>query len=328
MKFSPTKLVAAATSVAIASLSLLGTSAAVAETRYPDRPIRLIVPFSPGGGTDVQARLVAQSLEDTIGQPVVVENRPGAAGTIGAQTASNAKPDGYTLLFGSTSLASESALNPNAGFNILEDLTPISIVTQVPFMMVVACDSGIKTTAELIEVAKESPETMNYASWGYGSTGNIIGEMFKLETGTDMMHIPYKGESPAAIGLIGGDTQMTFLSPVQLPHVESGKLCPLAITGGKRMDALPDVPTIEESGVENVHMPMWYGVMVPANTPDDVVNKLETKLQEAITSEKFVKLATSMSLDIIGSTREEFTEQIVNDTETIVELSKKTTLRQ
>jgi tripartite-type tricarboxylate transporter receptor subunit TctC len=263
-----------------------------------------------------------------MGQSVVVVNRPGAAGGIGARAAAASKADGYTLLFGTTSLASESAINENAGFDIMADFIPVSMITNVPFMMVVSCESKIKTTADLIKAAKSAPGKLNYASWGYGSTGNIMGEMFKLATGTDLIHVPYKGESPAAMGLLSGETHMTFLSPVQLPHVKAGKLCPLAITGGKRMPALPGVPTIEEAGVQGVDMPMWYGIMVPANTPDEVVRKLKSDLSEAITSEEFVATAASMSLDIIGSTTEQYKKQILNDTKTVVELSKKTRLRE
>jgi tripartite-type tricarboxylate transporter receptor subunit TctC len=315
-------------SLAAAALSLFCAQSATATTDYPNRALTLIVPFAPGGGTDIQARLVAKGLEKTIGQSVIVVNRPGAAGGIGARSVAASKADGYTLLFGTTSLASESAINENAGFDIMADFIPVSMITNVPFMMVVSCESPIKTTADLVKAAKSAPGKLNYASWGYGSTGNIMGEMFKLATGTDLVHVPYKGESPAAIGLLGGETDMTFLSPVQLPHVKAGKLCPLAITGGKRMAALPDVPTIEETGVQGVDMPMWYGIMVPANTPDEVVHKLKNGLSEAIASEEFVATAASMSLDIVGSTTEEYKQQIINDTKTIVELSKKTRLRE
>lgn len=315
-------------SIALAGLSLATAQPAAASTDYPNKPLTLVVPFAPGGGTDIQARLVASALEETLGETVVVVNRPGAAGGIGARSVASAAPDGYTLLFGTTSLASESAINENAGFDIMKDFKAVSMITNVPFMMVVSCDSGITSTAQLVEAAKKKPGQMYYASWGYGSTGNIMGEMFKLATGTEMIHVPYKGESPAAIGLIGGETHMTFLSPVQLPHVRAGKLCPLAITGGKRMAALPDVPTIEETGINNVHMPMWYGVMVPSKTPTEVVDKLSTALSKAVKSEAFLEKAAAMSLDIIGSTGQEYEQQIAHDTQTIIELSKKTRLRE
>ncbi len=314
--------------IAAAALSLLCVHSTAAATDYPNRTLTLIVPFAPGGGTDIQARMVAKGLEKTMGQPVVVVNRPGAAGGIGARAAAASKADGYTLLFGTTSLASESAINENAGFDIMADFIPVSMITNVPFMMVVSCDSKIKTIADLIDAAKKAPGKLNYSSWGYGSTGNIMGEMFKLATGTNLVHVPYKGESPAAMSLLSGETDMTFLSPVQLPHVKGGKLCPLAITGGKRMPALPDVATIEETGVHGVDMPMWYGIMVPANTPDEVVSKLKDDLSAAITSEEFVTTAASMSLDIIGSTSDAFKQQILNDTKTVIDLSKKTKLRQ
>lgn len=321
-----------ATRTAVATSILLAsgfyTTGAIAEQAYPNRAVTIIVPFAAGGSTDVQARLVAKGLQAVMGQPFVVENKAGASGSIGARAAAGAKPDGYTLLFGTTSTASETVLNKEAGFDIRTDFTPISMISNVPFMMAVSCSSGIKTPADLVKRAKENPGKLNYASWGYGSTGNIIGEMFKLATKTDLTHVPYKGESPAAMSLISGETDLAFLSPVQLPQVKAGKLCAIAITGGKRMSALPDVPTIEEAGIQDVHMPMWSGLMVPAKTSNEVVTTIAHALDKALKSEDLVKAANSMSLEIIGSSPKAFKEQINGDIKTVTDLSKKTKLRQ
>ncbi|CAB3890677.1 MAG: hypothetical protein K0S02_2853 [Achromobacter mucicolens] len=318
----------AAAAAALLLASGFGTTTATAETPYPSRPVTIIVPFAAGGSTDVQARLVAKSLQAVMGQPFVVENKAGASGSIGARAAAASKPDGYTLLFGTTSTASETVLNKEAGFDIRTDFTPISMITNVPFMMAVSCSSGIKTPADLVKRAKENPGKLNYASWGYGSTGNIIGEMLKLATKTDLTHVPYKGESPAAMSVISGETDLAFLSPVQLPQVKAGKLCAIAITGGKRMSALPDVPTIEEAGIEGVHMPMWSGLMVPAKASNDVVATLSHALDKALKSDDLVKAANSMSLEIIGSSPEAFKDQINGDIKTVTDLSQKTKLRQ
>lgn len=319
------------TRATVAVLSLLSgifPTVATAQNSYPNKPVTIIVPFAAGGSTDVQARLVAKSLQTITGQPFVVENKAGASGSIGARAAASAKADGYTLLFGTTSTASETVLNKDAGFDIRTDFAPISMISNVPFMMVVSCSSGIKTPGDLIKKAKENPGKLNYASWGYGSTGNIISEMFKLSTKTELTHVPYKGESPAAVSVMSGETDVAFLSPVQLSQVKAGKLCPIAITGGKRMSALPDVPTIEEAGVAAVHMPMWSGVLAPAKTPTDVVATLSQALEKALKSDELLKTANGMSIEIIGSSPKAFRDQINGDIQTVKELSQKTRLKE
>jgi tripartite-type tricarboxylate transporter receptor subunit TctC len=317
-----------ATHAVLLLISGMLPTVATAENPYPNRPVTIIVPFAPGGSTDAQARLVAKSLQTITGQPFVVENKAGASGSIGARAAALAKADGYTLLFGTTSTASETVLNKNAGFDIRTDFAPISMISNVPFMMVVSCSSGIKTISDLIKRAKDNPGKLNYASWGYGSTGNIINEMFKLATKTELTHVPYKGESLAALSMLSGETDVAFLSPVQLPQVKAGKLCPIAITGGKRMRALPDVPTMEEAGVAAVHMPMWSGVMAPAKTPTDVVTTLSQALEKALKSDELLKTAQGMSIEIIGSSPKAFREQINGDIQTVIDLSQKTRLRE
>jgi tripartite-type tricarboxylate transporter receptor subunit TctC len=314
--------------IAVLSLSCMIPTVVSAQDSYPSRAVTIIVPFAAGGSTDVQARLVAKSLQAITGQPFVVDNKAGASGAIGARAAASAKADGYTLLFGTTSTASETVLNKDAGFDIRKDFVPISMISNVPFMMVVSCTSGIKTTGDLIKRANENPGKLNYASWGYGSTGNIISEMFKLATKTDLTHVPYKGESPAAVSVMSGETDVAFLSPVQLSQVKGGKLCAIAVTGGKRMPALPDVPTMEESGVTAVHMPMWSGVMAPAKTPNDVVAALSQALEKSLKSEELRKVANGMSVEIIGSSPKAFSDQIDDDIKTVQELSKKARLKE
>lgn len=296
---------------------------------YPERPITLIVPFPPGGSTDVQARLVAKSLTEKMGKPVIVDNRAGAAGAIGTKLVAAAPADGYTLLFASiSSLVTEPVLNDKVGFDPLRDFVPISIVSDLPFLLVVECSSNMKSVADLVAAARAQPGKLNYSSWGYGSAGNLLGEMFKQATKVDVAHIPYKGESPAVMGLLSKEVSMMFVTPVNMPHISGGKMCPLAVTGGKRLDVLPNTPTFTEAGVPAVNLPIWFGVVAPAKTPRDIVNFLQKELATVVQSPEFARSAKPLGVVGIGSNQEDFNKRIKSDIASITQLSKSSKLKE
>ncbi len=306
-------------------LSLCGIAAA----GYPDRPVTLVVPFPPGGSTDVQARLVAKGLAEELGRPFVVENRAGAAGAIGAKHVARAEPDGYTLLFASiSSLVTEPILNKNAGFDPLRDFVPISIVSDIPFLLVVECSSKAKSSEDLIKMAKANPGNMNYSSWGYGSSGNLLAEMLKSSAKINVTHVPYKGEAPAVMALLSKEVDMMFVTPVNMPHIQSGKMCPLAVTGDQRLEVLPQTPTFKESGRDDMNLQIWFGIVAPMGTPAEATKRLQQAVVKVVQSDEFRKAAKPMGIVGIGSTELEFEQRIKADVKSIGELSKIATLRQ
>lgn len=297
---------------------------AASSQTYPTRPVTLVVPFPPGGSTDVQARLVAKGLQDRLGKPVVVENKPGAAGSIGTRFVAASDPDGYTLLFASiSSLVTEPVLNEKAGFDPLKDFAPISIVTDMPFLLVVNCATGAKSVADLIARARATAGTLNYSSWGYGSAGNLLAEMFKLANGNlKILQVPYKGEAPAVMALIGGEVEMMFVTPVNMPHIESKRICPLAVTGPKRLDVLPDVPTFQELGIKNMEFQIWFGVVAPVGTPSPILEKLQRDVAATASTAEFAKATTALGVVNVGSSAATFSKRIRSDQELIANLAK------
>ncbi len=308
------------------ALAAFGTSA----QDYPSRTISLVVPFPPGGSTDVQARLVAKGLQERLGQTVVVENKPGAAGSIGARYVAGAAADGYTLLFASTSsLVAEPTLNEKAGFDPVRDFEPVSIVTDLPWILVTGCkDDSPKTVAQLVQQAKAKPGALNYSTWGYGSAPNLLGEMFKLATQTHVTHIPYRGEAPAITGLIGGEVHMMFVTSVNMPHIQSKRICPLAVTGQERMSILPDVPTFTEAGIKNMDFKVWFGIVVPAKTPAAVIQRLQRETQAVTAAAEFTSTATKLGVTGVGSDAAFFTQRIRADQALITDLSKNARIRE
>lgn len=251
---------------------------------YPTKPIRMVVGFPPGGPNDIVARAVAENLGSVLGQPVVVENRPGAGGNIGTEVTARAEPDGYTLLMGSTG---PQAMNPavyaRLPFDVLRDLAPVSMVAMVPSALVVNPQLPIRTVAELIAYGKQHPDALKYGSGGYGTTLHLSGELFKSLAGVDMLHIPYKGTAPALADLVGGQIQLMFAAvPSVMPMVKAGKLRVLAVTTRQRSQALPDVPTVAESGVPDYEMAPWFGVFTTAGTPQPVVQRLSEAIHQVV----------------------------------------------
>ncbi len=272
---------------ALLALALAGVAlvaAPVAAQQYPSKPVRIIVGFAPGGGTDVVARVIGQKVGEYWGQGVVVENRAGATGTIGADVVAKAPPDGYTLLMGHVN---SHAIAPNLfrklPYDALKDFAPVSYVGYVPNVLVVHPSVPAHSMKELIALAKSKPGGLNYASSGTGSTQHLAGEMFKLIAGVDIVHIPYKGSGQAIGDLLAGVVAMNFdTMPPVIDHIKGGRLRALAISTPRRVGQLPDVPTFEEEGMLGFDVTNWYGVMAPAGTPKDVVAKLNADINKAM----------------------------------------------
>lgn len=267
----------------LATASLLTATAVTSAQPYPTKPVRLIVPFPPGGVTDIVGRIIAQNLALRLGQSVVVDNRSGAAGAIGAQAAARATPDGYTLLMGTATHAINATLMSDPGYDLLKDFSAVSLIASVPLLFAVYPAVPATNIQELIAFAKSQPAGLNYASGSSGSASHLAGEMLKIATKVDLTHIPYKGGGPALQDLISG--QVTFMfenMPSILPQVRNGRLRGLAVTGAKRSDAAPDLPTMIEAGFPNFEIGSWYGVFAPAKTPATILATLSTEILNAL----------------------------------------------
>jgi tripartite-type tricarboxylate transporter receptor subunit TctC len=275
---------------------------------YPTRPVRMIVPFPPGGGNDILARTVGNRLTEVIGQQVVVDNRGGAGGLIGAQLAATAIPDGYTIFLGSVgNLAQIPALKSDLPYHPLKDFAAVSLLATSAFVLAVHPAVPAKSVKELIALAKASPGKLNYASAGPGSSLHMAAELFKHATATDIVHVPYKGANPALTDLISGRVQLVFSTmPPVLPHVRSGKLRGLAVTTAKRASAAPELPTIAESGVANFEVANWQGIVVPVKTPKPLVQKLNRDLIATLQLPGMTESLATQGLEPAGGTPEDF----------------------
>ncbi len=262
---------------ALSAFALLAGGAAAQS--YPSRPVRVIVPFAPGGATDIIARLVAQKLADRLGQSVVVENKPGAGTTIGNAEVAKAKPDGYTLLFAPTPFVISQVVYPTLPYDPQKDFAPVSLLAVSPFILVVNAAFPAKSTAELVAIAKAKPGTVTFASAGNGTVPHLAGELFKLRAGIDIVHVPYKGGGPAIVDLVSGQVPMMFATPIEVSqHVQSGRLRVLGTTSLARLAAMPDVPTLSESGYPDFEVLSFFGVLAPAGTPPEIVNRVAADL--------------------------------------------------
>ena len=275
---------------------------------YPSRPIRLIVPFAPGGGNDTVARLVGQKLEAELGQPVVIDNRAGAGGIVGAEAAARAAPDGYTLFLGGVG---SHAINPNLHANLtydpIKDFQPISLIAAAPLVLVVHPSVPAHSAQELVALAKAQPGKLNYASNGNGSSSHLAAAMFATMTGTEMVHVPYKGLAPALTDLLSGQVQLMFSSVVAiLPHVKAGKLRALAVSSARRMPLLPDLPTIAEAGVPGYQSSSWYGILAPAGTPPDVVARLNAALVKIVAEPDVKQALAQEGAEPVGNSPQAF----------------------
>ena len=289
----------------LATMFCLAVQAATAE--YPDKPLRMIVPFPPGGATDALSRLTAEQLAARLGQPVVIENKPGMGGNLGAEIASRAAPDGYTLLMGPASIYAISATLYTQLNYRLEDLAPVSLVANVPHMLVVNRDVQAASVSELIALAKSRPDVLNIASQGSGSVSHLEAALFDRMAGTRMLHVPYKGSSPALLDLVGGRIQVMFDSiAASLPHVKSGRLRALAVTGTSRSPLLPDVPTLDEAGLKGYSAHSWLGIFVPAKTPRNVIDRLQREISRALGDPAVRQKFVATGFEPKASTPEEF----------------------
>ena len=263
---------------AAAAFALSAAAAAAHAQPYPAKPVRLVIPFSPGGTADVPGRILAQRLTDTLGQQVVVDNRPGAGSTIGAEFVAKAPPDGYTLLMISNTHFGSAALYKNLTYDALNDFTPVTQVTSAPNMIVVHPSLPVKTMKELIALAKAKPGQIDYVSSGNGSTQHLTGALFTKMAGIQMTHIPYRGSGPAMADLVAGQVTVGFPGIAgMLPQVKAGKLRALAVTGAKRSAELPDVPTVAEAGVKGYEVTAWFGIAGPKNLSKDAATRLQTE---------------------------------------------------
>jgi tripartite-type tricarboxylate transporter receptor subunit TctC len=296
---------------ALASL-LIATAASAA---YPDKPITLIVPWAPGGSTDILGRAIAEQLTKSMGQPVVVDNRAGASGNIGSNMVAKAKPDGYTLLIGSMSThAMNPALMPNMPFKGTDDFTPIALVANVVNTMVVNSAVPVKNLKEFIAYAKAHPGKLAYASAGSGSTNHLSAEMFNKAAGIQMLHVPYKGGAPAVQDTVANQTQVLFSAGTQtLPHVKSGKLRLLAVTEAHRSALLPDVPTVAET-LPGYEMSVWYAVFGPAGMPRELVTKLNAEINKAMAVPEVHARMEAMGVEVINGTPEQLADTLKRDT--------------
>jgi tripartite-type tricarboxylate transporter receptor subunit TctC len=295
--------------VAAGALFALSTSVlAQAASTYPSKTIRIVVPFAPGGTSDVLARAIGQKLTEIWKQPVVVDNKPGAGGNIGAELVAKADPDGYTLLLLDVgTLTISPAIYPKLGYDPIKDLAPITMVAVSPHALVVHPSVPANSVKELIAWAKANPGKINFASAGNGTAVHLAGEQFKLMTGIEMVHVPYKGGAQALTGLVGGEVNMTLNGLLAtLPHIKSGKIKALAIAGKTRSPALPDLPTVSEAGVPGFQSGSWQGLLTTAATPKDVVAKLNTAVVQVLNSPELKERMAAQGADVVGDSPEQF----------------------
>jgi tripartite-type tricarboxylate transporter receptor subunit TctC len=291
----------------IAAVAIAYGALAHAQAPYPTKPVRLIVPQSPGASTDLTARLIAQKLSAAFGQPVVVDNRPGAGSIIGTDLVAKAAPDGYTLLVVASSITLNPSLHRNLPFDVLRDLAPITQLSAFPNLLTVHPALPVKTVKDLIALAKAKPGSLNYGSSGSATGTHLSAELFKYMTGIDMVHVPYKGGGPAVQALLGGQVQLNFATIVSvLPHVRSGKLRAIAVTTAKRSPSMPEIPTIAESGVPGYDHGPWNGFLAPARTPRAVIARLNEETARILHLPETKAVFTNEGAEPVGNKPEEF----------------------
>jgi len=300
----------------VAGATLLAPAGVLAQASYPSRPIRLIVPFPAGGGTDLIAREVANKVATSNGWSIVIDNKPGSGGNLGVDAAAKAAPDGYTLVLGQTSnLAINPTLYAKLPYNPEKDLTPIGLVASAPLVLVVAADSPYKTLADVVAAAKARPEALNYASSGSGTVAHLATELFQKTANVRFTHVPYKGAAQGSTDLIGGQIQMYMSSvPTLIGHIKSGKMRPIVVTSRKRTTDLPDAPTVDESGYKGFEAATWFGVAGPAGLPKDMVAKLNAAFNKALQDPEVKRKLASQGAEVKGSTPEEFGAYIREET--------------
>ena len=299
--------------VMLAALYALETGSVAAQSdKWPSKPVTYVVPFAPGGTTDILARIIGQKLSVALGQPVMIENKPGAGGNIGSDAVAKAKPDGYTIL-GCT--ISSHAINPSVyakmPYDAVKDFAPITLIASAPSVLVVHPSLPARTLAEFTALAKTGPGRINYASNGNGSSAQLAAVLYESMAGVRMVHVPYKGLAPALVDLLAGEVQAMFSSVVAIvPNIKAGRLRALAVTGKRRAALLPEVPTLDESGVPGYEAGSWYGILAPAGTPQAIVVKLHEAIARALAQPEVRERLVSEGAEVIGSTPEAFAAHI------------------
>jgi tripartite-type tricarboxylate transporter receptor subunit TctC len=294
--------------------AVLPAHAAIAAEPFPDRPIKLVVPYAPGGGVDILGRLLAQRLPDVLGQPVVVDNRGGGGGTIGAGIVARAPADGYTLLLAAIEFGANPALQSRLPYDTLKDFRPVSLVATLPAVLIVDPALPVQTVADLVKLARADPGKYNYASAGIGSMHFLAAELFKSQNTLDVVHVPYQSGAQALTAILGGQTQIAFSTvPPVLQQIKAGKVRALAVTGEKRQPSLPDVPTFAEAGYPRFDAALWQGVLAPAGTPPEVIARLNDAINRVLAMPDVRTRLAEMGADAVGTTPEKFGDFIKSE---------------
>lgn len=299
-----TLLSAAFAALAVAGMNLPHPASAAEE--FPNKQIRFVVPYPPGGANDTVARVVAQKLSENMGQAVVVDNKPGASGMIAGEFVARSAPDGYTVMIDQSSLVMNPSLHPNAKFDVKQDLAPVTLAANMLHVLIVNPTVPARDLAELIALAKAQPGTLNYSSTGTGGPQHILMELFKRAAGVNIVHIPYKGGAPATLAVLSNDAQMTFITvSTSLPHIKAGKVRVLAAVGKARSKILPEVPTFEEMGFKGLATP-WLGILAPAKTPAPIIKRLNAEFVAALNSPQVRDKLEQQAFEVVASTPEAF----------------------
>lgn len=286
-------------------LSALGAATHAVAQPYPSKPVRMIVAFAPGTTSDIIGRMLADRLAQAMGQPFVVENRTGAGGTIGAETVARSAPNGYTLLISTAALPVSAHVFPNLKYDTGKDFSSVTVISHSPLLLAANVNFPPQNITEFIQYVRANPGKVSFGSAGVGTSHHLTGEKLKLEMGLDMTHVPYKGSGPAHVDLMGGQIQVMFDNIVALmPHVKGGKLRALAVSSAKRHPLLPDVPSLQESGVRDFETVAWFGVVAPAGTPRDIINRLNAEVVKAIALPDVRKRLIEAGSDIVGNSPE------------------------
>ncbi len=297
----------------ICLLCLCGAASAHAE--YPDKPIKIVVGFAAGGGSDILTRTIAPALAQALGQPVIVDNLPGAGGNRAMLEVARAKPDGYTLLMGTPGLATNSSLYANLGFDPAKDFAPVALVASVQNVLLLRPSLSVQKVSELIELARQSPGKLNYASPGSGTSLHLAGELFNESAGIKTVHVPYKGGGQALSDLMSGQVDFMFnVLPSALPQIKAGTVRAIAVTGSQRSDALPDIPTMIESGVAGYTAVTWNGILAPAATPPEIIEKLNKTIGQVLTNPEMLQRYASIGTTVLIGSPEDFAKLIRDET--------------
>lgn len=294
------------------SCALSAPALAQAPVAYPERLVKIVVPYPPGGTTDPTARLIAGKLAESFGQTVIIDNKPGAAGSIGTSSVVHAAPDGYTLLFHTSVITVDPSFKKNLDYDVQRDLVPVSVAATGPYVLVANPTLPANTLAEFIAYAKANPGKVRYGSAGVGSSGHLIGERFKAAAGIDMMHVPYKGGGPSIVGLAADEVQVVFDTLTSRPLVEAGKLKAIAVTDLRRWPAMPNVPTIIESGLD-FSVEIWVGMFAPAKTPRPILEKLNAEVRKALTDPALAARFREIGVVPAGETMEQSKSRVDSD---------------